>query len=113
MKGVKLKQGAFVVVCGLVFYAMSRGTPPAMLFEHSDKVGHVFALFMLSLTARLVIYRCSAYGFWWVMFVLAYMLEYLQGEWLPLRVFSMGDVLANMVGVAAALMCLIVFRRPV
>jgi len=111
MWGIRVKQAVFCIVCVLVLYGVFRPTPPAMIFAHADKLGHMAAFMMLALTARLALYKCSDVSFWLPMFWLAFVLEYLQGELLPLRVFSMGDVGANMVGVALAFGCLRFFRR--
>ena len=94
---------AFLSVSVAVAYAIFRPMPPEMIFEHSDKAGHVVAFLALSLTGRLALSRCSRYKFWLSMFVLAFMLEYLQGQFRPLRLFSLGDVTANMLGVLTAL----------
>jgi len=111
MWSIRVKQAVFCIVCVLVLYGIFRPTPPAMIFAHSDKLGHMTAFMMLALSARLVFYKCSGVSFWLSMFWLAFVLEYLQGELRSLRVFSMGDVLANMVGVAFAFACLKFFRR--
>jgi len=93
----------FVIVAGMVMYGIFRPMPPPMIFEQSDKLGHVSAFLALALTARMAMNRVSATVFWLVMFLLAFGLEYLQGEFRPLRVFSAGDVCANVLGVVLAL----------
>ena len=110
MWSIRVKQAVFCIVCVFVLYGIFRPTPPAMIFAHADKLGHIAAFMMLALSARLAFYKCSEVGFWLPMFLLAFLLEYLQGELLPLRVFSMGDVWANMVGVVLAFTCIRFFR---
>ncbi len=87
----------------MVMYGIFRPTPPPMIFEQSDKLGHVSAFLALALTARVAMNRMSAIIFWLVMLLLAFGLEYLQGEFRPFRVFSAGDVYANILGVLLAL----------
>jgi len=107
----------FFSVLALVLYGVFRPTPPTMVFEHSDKVGHVLAFLALALTGRFAIYKLPGTVFWLVMLALAFLLEYMQGELRPLRVFSMGDVAANTMGVATALLVFVVWpkktRKPV
>lgn len=80
-----------------------------MLFEYSDKVGHVLAFCALSLTGRLALFALPKTGFWLPVLLLGFVLEYLQGEVRPLRMFSLEDVYANMVGVLAAWVALELF----
>jgi len=94
----------FLPVLALVIYGVFRATPPEMVFERSDKVAHVMAFLALALTGRLAIHKMPCTVFWLAMLALAFLLEYMQGELRPLRVFSMGDVVANTVGVATALL---------
>ena len=104
----------FVVCASLVAYGIFRASPPPTLFDNSDKVGHLLAFFGLALSARLAMLRVSGWIFWPVLFGLAPLLEYLQGEWLPLREYSIEDSYANGAGVALALLlfCVIsVLRR--
>jgi len=101
----------FLSVLALVLYGVFRATPPEMVFEHSDKVGHVMAFLALALTGRLAIYKLPGTVFWLVMLALAFLLEYMQGELRPLRVFSMGDVAANTIGVATALLVFAVWSK--
>ena len=90
---------SFVMVCTAVLYALFRPTPPAMVFEHSDKAGHIVAFMALTVTSRMVFFRYSRFASLFVMLFLAFALEYLQGELRPLRLFSCFDVVANMAGV--------------
>lgn len=103
MSASYLRWGAFVLVAGLVMYGIFRPIPPEMLFEQSDKVGHIGAFLVLALTGRMAMNRLSAVSFWLMMLILAVFLEYLQGEFRPFRVFSLADVVANGSGVLLAL----------
>ncbi len=86
----------------LVGYGIFRASPPPMLFNHFDKVEHVAAFLALALSARLAMPKLAAIYFWPVLFGLAPLLEYLQGEWQPTREYSLGDSYANAAGVALA-----------
>ena len=97
----RLVWSAFLVVLAIVLYALFRPVPPEMIFENSDKVGHVIAFMALALTGRLAL-QVESKCFWVLMFVLAFALEWLQGELRPLRIFSYEDVYANMLGVLIA-----------
>jgi len=82
-----------------------------MVFEDSDKIGHVMAFLAQALTGRLAIHKMPGTVFWLAMLALAFLLEYMQGELRPPRVFSMGDVAANTVGVATALLVFAVWPK--
>ena len=99
----------FIVCASLVAYGIFRASPPPTLFDNSDKVGHLVAFFGLAVSARLAMFRLSGWIFWPVLFGLAPLLEYLQGEWLPLREYSLEDSYANGAGVALALLLFWVF----
>ena len=88
-----------MIVCTAVLYALFRPTPPAIVFEHSDKAGHIVAFMALAITSRMVFFRYSRFGSLLILLFLAFALEYLQGELRPLRLFSHYDVVSNMTGV--------------
>lgn len=113
--GVKvwLRWGVFLLCAAAVAYGVFRPTPPPQLFHQSDKVGHVLAFLALSLTAWLAFRRVRWFYFWPVLFCLAPLLEYLQGELRPLRVYSMEDSYANLAGVAIALLCVVCIKASV
>lgn len=98
---------AFLFVSTAVLYAIFRPAPPEMIFEHSDKVGHVIAFLALSLMGRLALSSLSKVTFWLSFLLLAFLLEYLQGALRPLRIFSVEDAYANAAGV---LLALVVFK---
>ena len=100
----------FLLCACIVGYGIFRATPPQQLFHQSDKVGHAFALLALSLTAYWAFKGVRWFYFWPVMLGLAPLLEYLQGEWRPLRVYSIEDSYANMVGVAIAFLLVLLLK---
>ena len=99
-----LRWCVFLLCAAVVAYGIFRATPPPPLFHQSDKVGHALAFVGLSLTAWFAFRQVRWFYFWPVLFALAPLLEYLQGEFRPLRVYSMDDSYANLTGVALALL---------
>lgn len=97
---------SFVVLLALVFYGLFRPTPFSVPFHQADKIAHVGMFMSLGILSRLIMPKVSPYVFWCVFFGLAASSEYFQHWWLPARVFSLSDVLANIVGAVLAL-CLI------
>ncbi|MFA5664080.1 hypothetical protein [Castellaniella sp.] len=87
-------------------YGMFSARPPAVLlmpFAHWDKVLHVLAFLGLSLcTALVLMQRPWAWLAWPVLLVVAPGTEYLQHVVQPRRDFSLGDIVANGVGVLLA-----------
>lgn len=98
-----LKWSAFLSVSAAVLYGLFRPAPPEIIFEHSDKVGHIIAFLALTITSRIVFITPPQRVFWSSMFLLAFLLEYLQGQFRPLRLFSFEDAYANALGVSLAL----------
>ncbi|WP_415883606.1 hypothetical protein [Neptuniibacter sp. QD34_54] len=60
---------------------------------------------------RLALHKTLNWVYWGGWFVLAGLLEYLQGALQPLRHFSIGDALANATGVAIALIACITIAK--
>jgi VanZ family protein len=90
----------FIACVSGVLYAIFRPTPPEMLFDNSDKVGHFLAFSGLSITAFIAFKGRFSLFMWGALIALAFALEYLQGAFLPLRTFSLEDSYANLIGVA-------------
>lgn len=97
---VWLRWVVFVTCVSAVMYGIFRPVPPEMLFDNSDKVGHFLAFAALGITARLALPNRLQWFIWPVLALAAFVLEYLQGVWLPLRTFSLEDSYANLCGVA-------------
>lgn len=77
--------------------------PPPRLFEHADKYEHFIAFMAVSLSGAFYFSREKYQLLYWVTWlVMAYMLEYGQGYYLPKRTFDMYDVYANVGGVIGA-----------
>jgi len=100
----------FLFVSMVVLYILFRPEPLEIIFHDSDKVGHVIAFLFLALTGRWALSKYSKLGFWLSMFLLAFMLEFLQGQVRPLRIFSMEDAYANGVGVLLALVVCTIYK---
>ncbi|UTW10626.1 hypothetical protein [Marinobacterium rhizophilum] len=98
-----LRLAAFGCCVAALLYGIFRAAPPPDLFDQSDKVGHLLAFGALGLSSRLAFLRLSGWVLWPLLFVLAPLLEWLQHQLQPLRVYSVEDALANMAGVVLAL----------
>ena len=86
----------------VLVYTLFRPAPPEQIFTSSDKAGHFIAFFGVSLLGRLSLGTISNRMYWSVCLSLAGLLEYLQGEFRPLRLFSFEDAYANAIGVVFA-----------
>lgn len=93
----------FLLALAALAYGIFRPAPPERIFENSDKVGHFIAFFGVSFMGRLALYKIPSWIYWSSWFVLAGLLEYLQGALRPLRHFSIEDAYANAIGVVIAI----------
>ena len=79
--------------------------PPKMFFKHSDKFEHFFAFCFVALVGAFCIKgRVKQSIYWALCMLMAYVLEYGQGNLLPKRTFDIYDVYANGAGVFSALL---------
>ncbi|OMH25774.1 hypothetical protein BGP75_24945 [Motiliproteus sp. MSK22-1] len=92
---------SFLLCLLVVLYGILQPVPSRQLFVNSDKIIHVLAFICLALTARIAVPQGN--WIWLVIFCLAPLLEYLQGQLSPLRSYSLEDGYANVVGVLIAL----------
>lgn len=99
-----MRVGLFVVCCSLLGYGLFRPESPPNLFDESDKVLHVLAFGALALSSRLVFVRVPGWALWLLLGLSAPVLEWLQHYFQPSRQFSLSDILANLLGVALALL---------
>lgn len=99
-----LRLGLFVLCAALLCYGLFRPESPPQLFEQSDKLLHVLAFAALALSARLAFGRVPGWLLWGVLLAFAPVAERLQQLWQPARHFSLHDALANVLGVALALL---------
>lgn len=102
--GYGVRIGMFLLCCLTLAYGLFRSEPAPHLFEHSDKWLHVMAFGGLTLCTRLAFSRTRLAILGGVLMLLAPALEWLQHDWQPMREFSLGDVVANVIGVALGLM---------
>ena len=93
----------FLLALAALAYGIFRPAPPERIFENSDKVGHFIAFFGVSFMGRLALHKIPGWIYWSSWFVLAGLLEYLQGALRPLRHFSVEDAYANAIGVVIAI----------
>lgn len=103
---------ALFIICLLVFcYGVLRPEPPPDLFPDSDKALHLLAFGGLSFSARLAFDRAPAWLLWPMLVLSAPASEWLQHVVQPAREFSVGDIQANLVGVALGCLVWLTFRR--
>lgn len=103
----------FVFSLMVVLYAIFRSQPPAEIFHESDKAGHILAFLALGISGRLGFPRLSEGLFWGALVVAAPLLEGLQPMLRPLRIFSVEDMLANLLGVLLAWLIVRRIRRRI
>ena len=104
-------RGALLVTyCILLFYGLFRPEAPPNPFELSDKLMHLLAFVALALSSRWAFARIAALPLWGGLFALALMLEWLQHLLQPVREFSQGDMLANVLGVLLGLIAWLVWQ---
>ena len=98
-----LRALGFGAVSLALLYAGLRAQPIEQLFAEEDKLHHWLGFLLFALSARLAFPR----GRWlWLALgclLLGLLIEVAQG-WLPLRTASLGDMLANTLGVASGLL---------
>ncbi len=82
-----------------------------MPFQQADKLAHFSVFFVFSLGLSVLSQQYRRPLFWCLLIVLAALAEPAQAYWRPLRVFSYGDMLANISGALAAVVIL-VFLKP-
>jgi VanZ family protein len=92
----------FILALAVLCWGLFRSQPPAELFEQSDKYQHAVAFALVVFLGSLVVTGRRRWIYWVAWLLMAAVLEYLQGLWLPGRTFDQGDILANYVGVLAA-----------
>ena len=93
------------------FMGIFRATPPQEIFQQSDKVAHLLAFAGLAFSGRLALANSRGYLYWPVMAVIATAMEYAQG-WVQIsRYTSVEDAIANVAGVALALLVYRVGRK--
>ncbi|WP_227819801.1 hypothetical protein [Marinobacterium aestuarii] len=108
-----LRMAMFLGCVAALLYGIFRAAPPPDLFDQSDKVGHLLAFGALGLSSRLAFLRLSGWVLWPILAALAPLLEWLQHQLQPLRIYSLEDALANLAGVALALVFWAFVRRYV
>jgi VanZ family protein len=108
-----LRMVMFLGCVAALLYGIFRAAPPPDLFDQSDKVGHLLAFGALGLSSRLAFLRLPGLVLWPILAGLAPLLEWLQHQLQPLRIYSLEDALANLSGVALALVFWVFIRRYV
>lgn len=100
----------FLGFCILLMWGLFRPEPIPMPFHQADKLAHfgVFFVFSLGLSILLGQYRHPI--FWCFIVLLAALAEPAQAYWRPLRIFSYGDMLANIAGALAAVLVVVLLK---
>jgi len=98
-----LRALGFGAVTLVLLCAGLRERPFEQMFAEEDKLHHVLGFLVFALSARLAFPR----GRWlWIALgclLVGLLIEVVQG-WLPLRTASLGDMLANSLGVVSGLL---------
>jgi len=100
----------FATFCALLAYGLFRPEPIAVPFKEADKIAHFGVFFIFSLSFRLLLLRQWHWSLWFFVIALATIAEPAQAYWRPLRVFSYGDMLANIGGALLALLMMILLQ---
>lgn len=105
---------AWLSAVALLLWGVFDAKPHDGFFGESDKVDHLFAFAVVTLLGLLSIpLRWTGFTlpFW---LCAAFLLEYLQGEWVAQRTFDIGDAWANTGGVVLAysmVLSVLIYRR--
>jgi VanZ family protein len=100
---------AFFVILLVLCFAGMRGEPVPQVFENQDKLHHWAGFFCLTASAFLAFPQTRLI---WLMLwpLVGSMLIELEQSLLPLRTASLGDMVANAVGVLCGLVVVLVVR---
>ena len=93
-----MKKLLLALVAGLLAWRIFRPEAPPGPFAHSDKVGNARGFLALGLSARRAFADGSAAWLWGALLMAAPLLERLQHAVSPHRQRSLGDALANLLG---------------
>ena len=98
-----LSQCLFVATFSLLLYGLF--LPTVQMVESTqglDKVAHFGSFLIVFLIGRFAFRGIVAWPYWLFPLASAVLLEFMQGQLIPTRVFSYLDMLANVVGVVCA-----------
>ncbi|MDI3325973.1 hypothetical protein QKW35_16460 [Pontibacterium granulatum] len=99
---------SLIAVLGLL-WGIFNPEPLHGFLGESDKTDHTLAFMVVAVLGRLNWPGGKPVVYWGIWCLLAVLLEYLQGRWMPLRTYDIYDAYANLAGVLAAfLFCFIV-----
>lgn len=90
----------------LLLYVGLRDQPVPMYTTNFDKWAHCVGFGLLVIAFGLAFRRLHSLWLLLGMTLLGYLIELAQNQWLPMRSFSLGDLLADVVGVVIALIVL-------
>ncbi|GAB3279797.1 hypothetical protein [Parahaliea aestuarii] len=93
----------YLLCWSAVLVAMFMPQLPVDMEHGSDKVGHLLALFGLAFSGCFAVFPGACEKRYWIWTIVAAIaLECLQGALVTARQFSLGDIAANLAGVALA-----------
>lgn len=100
---------AFFVILLVLCFAGMRGEPVPQVFENQDKLHHWAGFFCLTVSAFLAFPRTRLI---WLLVLplLGSMLIELEQSLMPLRTASLGDMMANALGVLCGIVVVLVVR---
>lgn len=96
--------GPFLLCCGLLAWGLFTPAPPSVPVGGGDKLAHLLGFLALGLSARYAFPAAPALRLWSFLLAVAPLLEWLQHQVTPVRHLSLGDALANILGVLLALL---------
>ena len=100
---------AFFVILLVLCFAGMRGEPVPQLYENQDKLHHWAGFFCLTVSAFLAF---PGTGLIWLLVLplLGSMLIELEQSLMPLRTASLGDIVANALGVLCGMVVILAWR---
>ena len=94
----------FAICIAVVSWGVFRAMPPQKVFEQSDKIAHLLAFAGLAFSGRLAMPKLNGHIYWPLITTVAMAMEYTQGLVQASRLSSVEDAVANVIGVAIAML---------
>ena len=102
----------FLLTFALLIYGLfAPSVSSGISFPNLDKIIHFFGFLVVFLLGRFSTHTWVRISYWVFPIVAAVLLEYFQGQLVKSRHFSYADMLANIMGVAAAALLWISFIK--
>ena len=94
----------FAICIAVVSWGVFRAMPPQEIFEQSDKIAHLLAFAGLAFSGRMAMPKLNGHIYWPLITTVAMAMEYTQGLVQASRLSSVEDAIANVMGVAIAML---------